>query len=281
VIATPISVVGLCCESFREASNPPPGTSLARVAVTARPSGASWHARWTSTSSSTTSPWTDDEHKLLRNKTGATRLGFALLLKYLAWKGRFPRGRSELPDNAIDYVARQIDVPPEELDFYDWAGRTIKGHRAEARRHLGFRECTVANADKLTAWLAEHVAQHERRPDRVRGELLTRCKAERLEPPSAGRADRIVASALHQAEQALCARISARIPAVTATAIGDLADVDADDDAGADNTAAAVDGHGEGLAGPALLAWVKADPGSVSLPDPVPFHPAARAGSPR
>jgi hypothetical protein len=135
-----------------------------------------------------------DEHKLLRNKTGATRLGFALLLKHLAWKGRFPRGRGELADNAIDYVARQVDIPPEELGFYDWAGRTIKDHRAEARRHLGFRECTVADADKLTAWLAEHVAQHERRPDRVREELLARCKAERLEPPSAGRIDRVVAS---------------------------------------------------------------------------------------
>jgi Domain of unknown function (DUF4158) len=53
-----------------------------------------------------------DELRLLRNKTGATRLGFSLLLKYLAWKGRWPRGRFELPDNAI---ARQVKVPLEEL----------------------------------------------------------------------------------------------------------------------------------------------------------------------
>jgi len=53
-----------------------------------------------------------DELELLRNKTGATRLAFALFLKYLPWKGRFPRGRSELADNVIEHVARQVDVAP-------------------------------------------------------------------------------------------------------------------------------------------------------------------------
>lgn len=67
-----------------------------------------------------------DELPLLRNKTGATRLGFALLLKYLPGRGRWPRGRSELPDNAIEHVARQVKVPAEELGFYDWDGRTIR-----------------------------------------------------------------------------------------------------------------------------------------------------------
>ena len=67
-----------------------------------------------------------DELELLRNKTGATRLAFALFLKYLPWKGRFPRGRSELADNVIEHVARQGDVTPEELGFYDWSGRQAK-----------------------------------------------------------------------------------------------------------------------------------------------------------
>jgi hypothetical protein len=35
----------------------------------------------------------DHERDLLRNKTGSTRLGFAAMLKFLGWKGRFPRGR--------------------------------------------------------------------------------------------------------------------------------------------------------------------------------------------
>src|SRR6266536_6367558 len=133
----------------------------------------------------------DDELVLLRNKSGATRLGFSLLLKYLAWKGRFPRGRGEIPDNAVDHIARQVGVPPEELGLYDWSGRQTKRHRVEVRRHLGFRGCSVADADKLTAWLAAHVAQRERQAERVREELLAHCHAERIEPPTAGRADRM------------------------------------------------------------------------------------------
>jgi len=58
------------------------------------------------------------------------------------------------------------------LGLYEWTGRTTEYHRAQIRQHLGFRECSTADADKLTAWLAEQVAQAERRPDRVRQELL-------------------------------------------------------------------------------------------------------------
>jgi hypothetical protein len=47
-------------------------------------------------------------------------------------------------------------------------------------------------------------------------ELLARCRTEQIEPPSAGRCDRIIRSALHQAEQALAARVTERLgPDVT------------------------------------------------------------------
>jgi len=47
--------------------------------------------------------WTllKDERELVAGKRGPTRLGFALLLKFCARTGRFPRGRAELDDNAI------------------------------------------------------------------------------------------------------------------------------------------------------------------------------------
>ncbi|MFJ9968009.1 hypothetical protein [Streptomyces avermitilis] len=37
--------------------------------------------------------------------------------------------------------------------------------------------------DGLTAYLAEHVAHKERRPEQVRVELLARCRMESIEPP--------------------------------------------------------------------------------------------------
>jgi ADP-ribosylglycohydrolase len=79
-------------------------------------------------------------------------------------------------------------------------GSTIEYHRSQIRTHLGFRTCTTADATKLAVWLAENVAHAERRPERVREELLKHLREERIEPPTPGRISRIVASALHNAE---------------------------------------------------------------------------------
>jgi hypothetical protein len=92
--------------------------------------------------------WTlvGDELGQVAGKRGATRLGFSLLLKFYARHGRFPRGRGELPDEAVAYVARQVGVPASDLGFYEWDGRTVEYHRAQVRKFLGFRECTVASS---------------------------------------------------------------------------------------------------------------------------------------
>lgn len=93
-----------------------------------------------------------NELEMLGGKTGATRLGFALILKFVVWRARFPRAGLELPDNAIDHVARQVGVSAADFASYDWSGRQIKRHRVEIRQALGFRECSVAAAEKLTGW---------------------------------------------------------------------------------------------------------------------------------
>jgi len=61
--------------------------------------------------------WTlvGEELEQLSGRRGATKLGFALLLRFYAVHGRFPGGRSEIPDQAVAYVARLVDVPTSEL----------------------------------------------------------------------------------------------------------------------------------------------------------------------
>jgi hypothetical protein len=198
--------------------------------------------------------WTllDDERELVAGKRGPTRLGFALLLKFYARAGRFPRGRAELDDEAVAFVARQVGVPASDLGFYEWTGSTIEYHRAQVRRHLGFRECGAEDADKLTGWLAGGFCPAERRADRVREELLARCRTERIEPPSAGRCDRIIRSALHQAEQVLTARVTARLGPDASSQLATLAAAAGDDDDAED-------------AEPSALALIKSVPGNVSL----------------
>lgn len=126
--------------------------------------------------------------------------------------GRFPESGADLPSAVVEYVAGQVGVAPELLALYVWDDRNARHHQAQIRRHFGFRQCSVADADKLSEWLAVHMCEAERQHDRVRAELLARCRMERIEPPAQGRNDRIVRSAPRSAERELADRIAARPP---------------------------------------------------------------------
>jgi hypothetical protein len=116
-----------------------------------------------------------DEVGRLRNKSGPTRLGFALLLKFFTH-----RVGSRLVVGS--WRMRWSSSSPSRWGWRGLSSASTTG-RAGRSRHTGrrsvgrsvFRGCSVADAEKLTAWLAEHVVQAERRPDQVRVELPARC----------------------------------------------------------------------------------------------------------
>jgi len=193
--------------------------------------------------------WTlvDDDWRLLANKSGATRLGFALLLKFFELEGRFPASAAELPPLAVDYVAELVKVKADALASCGWSGRTIKYHRTQIREALGFRVCTEGDQDKLAVWLADEVCPGELNRDRLREAVLARCRADRIEPPSPGQVARVVGSAAASFEDRFCAEIARRLPAGCAHRLEDLV--------GDDDTA-------EGL-----LAEVKGGPESARAAD--------------
>nr|WP_214661068.1 DUF4158 domain-containing protein [Streptomyces polyasparticus] len=49
----------------------------------------------------------------MRNKSGANRFGFALLLKFFEVEARFPENTEGIPAPAVAYVAQQVKVPVE------------------------------------------------------------------------------------------------------------------------------------------------------------------------
>ncbi|CAM5539461.1 Tn3 family transposase (plasmid) [Streptomyces viridifaciens] len=202
--------------------------------------------------------WTvlDDELELVAGKRGGTRLGFALLLKFYTRHGRFPRGRVDFPDEVVGFVARQMRVSAADFDSYQWSGSTIEYHRSQIREHLGFRACSVQDAEKLTAWLASNVAHAERNADRVREELLKLCREEFIEPPAPERITRMVRSALHTAEETWFTTVAARLPAEAREKVLALVATAPDATEGTE---------GDDQDGESVLALVKAMPGNVSL----------------
>ena len=114
--------------------------------------------------------WTlvDRDWELVANKSGATRLGFALLLKFFELEGRFPVHAGELPPAAVQYVASQVKVSSGLLVQYVWSGRTIEYHRAQIRDASHFREPTRADEQRLACWLADEVCPGELSEERER-----------------------------------------------------------------------------------------------------------------
>jgi TnpA family transposase len=191
--------------------------------------------------------WTllDGDRELVAGKRGATRLAFALMLKFYARHGRFPDGDGDLPGDVVKFVARQVDVPTAEVSGYDWSERTGRYYRAQIRHHFGYRECTVDDAEALQRWLVAHVAERDPRLEVVRDELLGRCRKWRVEPPSEGRVERITRSAIQVAQTALCERIVGRLASEAIARIESLLTIDEDEDS--------------------VLALIKSAPGNVSL----------------
>jgi hypothetical protein len=103
-----------------------------------------------------------------------TRLGFACLLKYFQWEGRFPRSRAEVPVPALAHLAHELGVPATGFVRYDWGGRMASHHRAAVRAFLGVREATVADQQAVVAWLVAHELPQRQHPEAVRAAFLHR-----------------------------------------------------------------------------------------------------------
>src|SRR5262249_33985562 len=103
--------------------------------------------------------WTlaPDERELLGNKTGATRLSFAILLKALQFNGRLPDRREDLAGSATAHLASQIGVRWQAYSDGEWSERTQRQQRAQIRACCGFRIFRTRDEPALIAWLSERV----------------------------------------------------------------------------------------------------------------------------
>ena len=170
--------------------------------------------------------WTllPDELALVGNKTGGTRLGFAVLLKAFQYAGTFPAGKHDVPGAVVAHLARQVNVPALAFLDYDWQGRSITYHRAQIREFLGVREATVADAEAVADWLVAHVLDHQQGLDALKALAAERFRARKLEPPTPDRLTRLVRSALHTHETGLYAATLARLTPETVAHLDALLD---------------------------------------------------------
>src|SRR5713226_4079874 len=168
--------------------------------------------------------WTLDveDRILLDNKTGATRLGFVVLLKFFRQEGRFPQHKNEVPGIVVAFLATQVGVAPETYLQYAWQGRTIEYHRAQIREALGFRESTVADSEQMQQWLLTEVLPQEYQHERLREQTCAWFRRMHLEAPTPDRLTRLIRSAAHTFEQQFYEATLARLPEASQAALESL-----------------------------------------------------------
>jgi len=156
------------------------------------------------------------------SKTDHNLLGFAVLLKYFQYEGRFPSQKHDVPSIVIVHLAQQLGVVPEKIIPYDWEGRSIKAHRAAIRAFLHVREATLSDEEAIIEWLCQHVLTEQRQEDAIIASVYTYCKENRIDPPTPDRIRRFAHTALHRFDERLCVSIMERLSAETRASLDDL-----------------------------------------------------------
>ena len=124
-----------------------------------------------------------DELTAVGNKSGATRLGFAVLFKCFQYEGRFLRSRQEVAPEVVRFLATQVGVDPTLFAQYAWEGRTIEVHRAQIREITKIREFRRTDEEALLTWLCADILPHEHHPERLRELVRAECRTREIDVP--------------------------------------------------------------------------------------------------
>ncbi|WP_036486612.1 Tn3 family transposase [Myxosarcina sp. GI1] len=149
--------------------------------------------------------WTllPQELELVRSKNGANQIGFAILLKYFQAYARFPTS-DEISTSVITYIAQQLQISADSYSDYDWQGRSISNHRAAIRNLFGFRTATIADGKEIVTWLKAEILPNEQRIEPITELIYQKWRELQIEPPTPGRVERLIHSAIAQHEADFC-----------------------------------------------------------------------------
>ena len=101
-------------------------------------------------------------------------------------------------------MAKQLDVEPNAIADYDWQGRTGKRYRGRLRTALGIRPATAEDFKAVESWLREQVVPWDHNLRHLQDAVLEWYRSRLIEPPTEGRIERLVRSAVRTHEAEIC-----------------------------------------------------------------------------
>ena len=148
------------------------------------------------------------ERELLGTKSGASRLGCAVLLKYFQCEGRFPASWHDVPREVIRHLAPSVGVSPDVYRHYDLDERLARYHKDQIRQWTGFRQGNATDAEAIKAWGCAHSRVDETTIPVLIDRLTERYKQLQIELPTPGRLERLAHSAAQTVEEQFFARLA-------------------------------------------------------------------------
>jgi len=202
--------------------------------------------------------WTliPQELKLLTNKIGGNKIGFAIILKYFQLRARFPDTSEQIPDLIISYIANQLNIPVSSYSDYNPQGRSAKVYRAEIRTLFNFRTVTTQDSEQISNWLIAEIIPNEQKIESIKEIVYQKFRELQIEPPTANRIERLIRHALSVSESQWCNQVTSQLTTIIKEQIDILLKTD-------DNN------EDESTSSPKLktsdFAFIKTDPGPVGL----------------
>ena len=163
-----------------------------------------------------------EELRMIRNKFGDTRLGFAVMFKFFQYAHRFPINMHEIPRLITQYISKQVDADALLIDAYDLESRSCRNHKTQIREYFGFKQHTNEDAEFMTIWLSENIHADILDRDYLEEKVLNRYFDLKIEPPSNDRIDRIVASSINEFEQTFFEKIFNQLSAHSIAVMDEL-----------------------------------------------------------
>ena len=85
----------------------------------------------------------------------ANKLGFAVQLCTLRWRGHFLRDTREIPEPVLENLSLQLGVLTIPIDDYPQNEKTRFDHLERIRQHLKFIRCDASQRERLLQHLTD------------------------------------------------------------------------------------------------------------------------------
>lgn len=135
------------------------------------------------------------------------RLGYALMLCYFRHPGRALRAGERPPLALLNFVADQVDVPPDVLGSSEAAERSRQRHSTECQERLGLRPFGTRAAAELAEALLPQAIENDRLATLTEVVMQT-CRQRRIVVPSPSALERLCAELRHQARREVHRRLT-------------------------------------------------------------------------